>query len=139
MFLTVVLSSRIKACPCNPNSQGHMPFLLLMKSCCRSSVLTSTLAPEDIENPIHAEAIPILSGQVLPSSEETPEVDECMSSTTVCTIREHLMQFYSQHNPQKIAEIDEILERYQGQEEVLLRRLSSQYQQPTNLSCFVLS
>jgi hypothetical protein len=116
-----------------------MPFLLLMKSCCRSSVSTSTLAPEDVENHIHAEAIPILSGQVLPLSDETCDVDEGMSSTTVCTIREHLVQFYSQHNPQKIAEIDEILERYQGQEEVLLQRLSAQYQQPTNLSCVVLS
>ncbi|CAM9723919.1 unnamed protein product, partial [Phaeothamnion confervicola] len=44
-----------------------------------------------------------------------------------CGIRQKLVDFYSVHNPSKLATVDSILEQYQGQEDLLLRLLHEKY------------
>jgi hypothetical protein len=43
------------------------------------------------------------------------------------TPREILIQFYQQHNPSKIGEVDKLLSKYAGNEETLLRNLARKY------------
>ena len=44
------------------------------------------------------------------------------------TPRELLVQFYQQKNPTKISEVDKLLEKYRGNEELMFRNLAKKYQ-----------
>jgi len=41
--------------------------------------------------------------------------------------RERLVQFYSVHNPQKLSEVECLLDKYDGKEDVLLQRMHLKY------------
>jgi hypothetical protein len=41
--------------------------------------------------------------------------------------REILLSFYQQHNPQKVSEVDKLLEKYKGNEEQMFRNLAKKY------------
>jgi hypothetical protein len=51
------------------------------------------------------------------------------SSSTVKTetLKEKIRDFYRQYNPTKLDSVDEILLKYQGKEEMLLKKLHKQY------------
>lgn len=42
--------------------------------------------------------------------------------------REKLRKFYEVHNPEKLSDIDFLLEKYEGREDVLFRKLQRKYE-----------
>lgn len=40
------------------------------------------------------------------------------------TAREVLIQFYSQKKPEKVSKVDELLQKYKGNEETLIRKVA---------------
>lgn len=45
-------------------------------------------------------------------------------------LREEVTEFYRQHNPTKLSSVSDILDKYEGREEELLRKLYKQYNIP---------
>ncbi|RHZ10274.1 hypothetical protein DYB26_002898 [Aphanomyces astaci] len=44
--------------------------------------------------------------------------------------RSKVVEFYKQHNPDKLAEVDTVLQKYKGKEEELLKKLEAKYSKP---------
>ena len=45
-------------------------------------------------------------------------------------IRRNLVEFYMKHNPAKVSEVDDILKVYEGEEDLLMQKLTEKYEAP---------
>ncbi|ETW09087.1 hypothetical protein, variant [Aphanomyces invadans] len=48
--------------------------------------------------------------------------------------RSKVVEFYKKHNPDKLAEVDTVLQKYKGKEEELLKKLEAKYNKPQNVA-----
>lgn len=96
---------------------------------------TSTLAPVEEEETIN----PLVSTRTARGSKyEAVRVDgddgdvEMQHAQTKSKeeLREEVTEFYRQHNPTKLSSVSDILDKYEGREEELLRKLYKQYNIP---------
>jgi hypothetical protein len=53
--------------------------------------------------------------------------DEYITQNSSLSHRERLVRIYSKHNPDKVAEVDGLLQRYQGREDELVAAVERKY------------
>jgi hypothetical protein len=105
-----------QAAATHPDPDGRRPLLILQRD--QHSVVM--LEEGRSVSPVLTDASPLL----LPSSSLSPLP---LASEMSSGLRDDLIRFYHQHNPSRVNDVDEILRRYLGRENELLRRLSRQY------------
>ena len=106
-----------QAAATHPDPDGRRPLLILQRD--QHSVVM--LEEGRSVSPVLTDASPLL---LLSSSSLSPLP---LASEMSSGLRDDLIRFYHQHNPSRVNDVDEILRRYLGRENELLRRLSRQY------------
>ncbi|KAG9416874.1 hypothetical protein AC1031_001265 [Aphanomyces cochlioides] len=97
-----------------------------------SSPFGSTAATQ--ATPATAAASPFGSTSAWPSTPASQPAASPFGSGSTSSFgvdyRSKVVEFYKKHNPDKLAEVDTVLQKYKGKEEELLRKLEAKYNKP---------
>ncbi|KAH9195213.1 hypothetical protein AeNC1_002794 [Aphanomyces euteiches] len=97
-----------------------------------SSPFGSTAATQ--ATPATAAASPFGSTSAWPSTPASQPVASPFGGGSTSSFgvdyRSKVVEFYKKHNPDKLAEVDTVLQKYKGKEEELLRKLEAKYNKP---------